>query len=157
VLVDTSASMTGRAFSTRSTMTPAKAAAVFGVVLAARTGADLYGFADGVFRHPVRQGASVIREVERFVARTGEVGHGTHIAHAVGQTYRGHDRVFIISDMQTMDAGTGEAVPAEIPIYGFNLGGYRPAAMATGAGNRHEFGGLTDRPVPGVPLLAAGG
>jgi hypothetical protein len=156
VLVDTSASMTGRAFSARSSMTPAKAAAVFGVVLAARAGADLYGFADGAFRHNVRRGANVIREVERFVARTGEVGHGTHIAHAIRATYRDHDRVFIISDMQTMDAGTGQAVPTKVPIYGFNLGGYRPAAMATGAGNRHEFGGLTDATFRMVPLLEAG-
>src|SRR5690606_32497196 len=44
--------------------TPVKAAALFGVALAARgEKVDLYGFADGVFRHKVRKGASVIREV----------------------------------------------------------------------------------------------
>jgi len=156
VLIDTSASMTGRPISARSTMTPAKAAAVFGVVLAARLGADLYGFADGVFAHHVPKGASVIREIERFVARTGEVGHGTSIARSVRTTFRDHDRVFIISDMQTMDSGTPDAVPANVPIYGFNLGGYKAAAMATGQGNRHEFGGLTDATFRMIPLLEAG-
>jgi len=55
-----------------------------------------------------------------------------------------------------MDSGTGDAVPAKVPMYGFNLGGYRAAAMATGHGNRHEFGGLTDATFRMIPLLEAG-
>jgi hypothetical protein len=160
VLVDTSASMTQRAWSARSAMTPAKTAAVFGVALAAKgEKVDLHGFADGVFRHDVRKGASVLKEVDRFTTRTGEVGHGTQIAASVRATYRGHDRVVIISDMQTMDGtygkGVSEAVPATVPIYGFNLGGYRHTAYATGA-FRHEFGGLTDATFRMIPLLEAG-
>jgi hypothetical protein len=156
VLVDTSASMTNGAFSARSTMTPAKAAAVFGAVLAARGNADLYGFADGVFAHAMPKGASVIREAGRFTHRTGEVGHGTNIAGAVRATFAGHDRVFVISDLQTMDAGTQHAVPVTTPLYGFNLGCYRHTAFSAGTTNRHEFGGLTDAPVKLVPLLEAG-
>ncbi|MFC4061215.1 TROVE domain-containing protein [Planomonospora corallina] len=165
VLVDTSASMTGGAVSARSTVTPAQAAALFGVALAARgERVDLYGFADGVFRHRVRsgvwKGASVLREVERFCARTGEVGHGTRIAEAVRRTYSGHDRVVILSDMQTMSGhyggGVGEAAPAHVPMYGFNLQGYRHAAMPTGSGNRHEFGGFSDATFRLIPLLEAG-
>jgi hypothetical protein len=68
--------------------------------------------------------------------------------------------VVIISDMQTMDAhhgnGVSEAVPADVPIYGFNLGGYRHGAYATGSANRHEFGGLTDATFRMIPLLEAG-
>ncbi len=157
ILVDTSASMTQRAFSARSTMTPAKAAAVFGVALAAKgEKVDLHGFADGVFRHEVAVGGSVLKEVDRFVARTGEVGHGTQIAGSLRASYRRHDRVVIISDMQTVDRGVSEAVPASVPVYGFNLGGYRAAAYATGSGNRHEFGGLTDATFRMIPLLEAG-
>lgn len=156
ILVDTSGSMTSGAISARSKVTPAKAAAVFGVALAAKgEQVDLCGFADGVFRHDVPKGASVIREVERFLNRTGEVGHGTQIAHAVRATYNGHQRVFIISDMQTADAGTSMAVPAHVPLYGFNLGGYKYTAVPTGT-NRHEFGGLTDATFRMVPLLEAG-
>ena len=156
VLVDTSSSMTGFGLSKRSTMTPAKVAAVFGVALGLRGEADLWGFADGVFEHPIKRGSSLLRQVDRFVKRIGEVGHGTHIANAIRSTYRGHDRVFVISDMQTMDAGTSEAVPATVPLYGFNLGGYKHTAFDAGAVNRHEFGGLTDATFRMVPLLEAG-
>lgn len=157
ILVDTSASMTRGAFATKSTMTPAKAAAVFGVALAAKGECvDLWGFADGVFRHEIGRDASVLREVAAFTARIGEVGHGTRIAASLRATLARHDRVFLISDMQTMDTGVCEAVPAHIPIYGFNLGGYRDAAYSTGSAHRHEFGGLTDATFSMIPLLEAG-
>jgi hypothetical protein len=162
ILVDTSASMSTGGFSRRSTVSPVKAAAIFGVALAARgERVDLHGFADGVFRHDVPAGASVIREVDRFVARVGEVGHGTRIADSVRATLRGHDRVFVISDMQTFVPGYGtgdvtEVVPGGTPLYGFNLGGYRRTAFDAGATNRIEFGGLTDATFRMVPLLEAG-
>jgi hypothetical protein len=160
ILVDTSASMTSTGFSRRSVMTPAKAAAVFGVALAARgEKVDLYGFADGVFRHEVPKGASVIREVDRFVARTGEVGHGTQIATSIRRTLKGHDRVFVISDMQTFAAAPGsdvhQVVPRATPLYGFNLGGYATTAFDAGTPNRIEFGGLTDATFRMIPLLEA--
>lgn len=159
VLVDTSASMNSRGLSAHSNMTPAKVAAVFGVALAARNpGAELWGFADRVFRHEVPQAGSVLRAVDAFVARTGEVGHGTDIANAVKRTVRDHRRVVIISDMQTItgpNAGIGSLVPADVPIYGFNLLGYKHAAFPTG-GYRHEFGGLTDATFRMIPLLERG-
>ncbi|GIH05431.1 RNA-binding protein [Rhizocola hellebori] len=161
ILVDTSASMTQRAMSARSKMTPAKAAAVFGVALAAKgERVDLYGFADGVFRHEVPKAASVLNEVKRFTARTGEVGHGTQIVASLRASFKQHDRVVIISDMQTMNGahgkGVSDAVPAQVPIYGFNLGGYQHGAYATGAAHRHEFGGLTDATFRMLPLLEMG-
>ncbi|MBG0830683.1 TROVE domain-containing protein [Planomonospora sp. ID67723] len=161
VLVDTSASMTGGAVSARSVVTPAQAAALFGVALAARgERVDLYGFADGVFRHKVGKGASVLKEMDRFCARIGEVGHGTQIAASVRRAYSGHDRVVILSDMQTMSGHYGGdvtgAAPPHVPMYGFNLQGYRHAAMPTGSGNRHEFGGFSDATFRLIPLLEAG-
>jgi hypothetical protein len=146
VLVDTSASMNGYAYSAKSTVTPARAAALFGVALAVKgADVDLVGFADGTFTHEVRRGGSVLREVERFVARTGEVGHGTRIAEAVHASYRGHDRVVILTDMQTFAGGrVTDAVPRHVPMYGFNLVGYGTTAIDAGGANRHEFGGLTD-------------
>lgn len=161
ILVDTSGSMTSTSFSKRSKMTPVKAAAVFGVALAANgEQVDLHGFASGVFRHPVRKGASVIREVDAFCNRIGEVGHGTDIAGSIRATFRQHDRVFVISDMQTF-AGYGGAtvtnsVPRDVPLYGVNLGGYQPAAFDAGSPNRIEFGGLSDAMFKVVPLVEAG-
>ncbi|GAA0922412.1 hypothetical protein GCM10009558_105220 [Virgisporangium aurantiacum] len=163
ILVDTSASMSSGGFSKRSTMSPVKAAAVFGVALAAKTGkVDLHGFADGVFRHTVARGGSVIREVDAFVKRVGEVGHGTRIADSIRATLRkDHVRVFVFSDMQTFAPayGTGDvtnAVPRDVPLYGFNLGGYVRTAFDAGTRNRYEFGGLTDATFRMVPLLEAG-
>jgi hypothetical protein len=142
---------------------------VFGVVMAKR-GNDvaLHGFADGVFRHPMRRSASVLSEVSRFTARVGEVGHGTRIAEALRATYRRHDRVVIVSDMQTFAESRGlwgrgmpmrytqvavDEVPRSVPVYGFNLGGYRATVLAGGRGNRHEFGGLNDATFTMLQLL----
>jgi len=159
VLVDTSGSMTSLGYSARSKVTPLKAAAVFGVALAARgEQVDLVGFADGArpFRHSIARGDSVIREVDKFVGRSGEDGHGTNIAGSLRRTFAGHDRVVLISDMQTMDSGTTSAIPRTTPLYGFNLGGYRPAAFDAGSTNRIEFGGLTDATFRMIPLIEAG-
>jgi hypothetical protein len=169
VLVDTSASMSHRAFSRRSTMTPLHAAAVFGAVMAKRGNAvDLHGFADGVFQHKILRSSSVLTEVERFTRRVGEVGHGTRIAEALRATYRRHDRVVIVSDMQTFadtrpsrvfgaryTSVATDAVPANVPVYGFNLGGYRATVLEAGRGNRHEFGGLNDATFTMLNLLEA--
>ncbi|MFF4125125.1 TROVE domain-containing protein [Microbispora rosea] len=161
VLVDTSASMSSGAVSARSTVTPVQAAALFGVAVAARGDqVDLVGFANGTFRHEIRPGASVLREVDRFCGRIGEVGHGTQIADALRRSWKGHDRAVILSDMQTMTGhyanGVTTAVPSHVPLYGFNLVGYKAAAMPTGSGNRHEFGGFSDACFRLIPLLEAG-
>src|SRR4051794_4956119 len=141
-------------------MTPVRRpAANFGVALAKHgNDVDLHGFADGVFRHRVHRWSSVLDEVGPFTARVGEVGHGTRIAESLRATYRRHDRVVIVSDMQTfadsrMSFGAYgarfsqvavDAVPRSVPVYGFNLGGYRATVLDAGRGNRHEFGGLND-------------
>jgi hypothetical protein len=162
--------MSSRAVSKRSTMTPVKAAAIFGVALAKRgNDVDLHGFADGVFRHRVRRSASLLTEVGSFVSRVGEVGHGTRIAESLRATYKRHDRVVVISDMQTFaDSAVSsgrwgmparytqvavDVVPRSVPVYGFNLGGYRPTVIQAGAGNRHEFGGLNDATFTMLQLL----
>jgi hypothetical protein len=167
ILIDTSASM-GQSMSRRSRMTMVQAAALFGLATGIRNRdrADLYGFADGQFR--VARSAyqlSVLKSVEAFTWRIGEVGHGTRIAEAVRAAYRGHDRVMIFTDMQTFPdrAGWGPpvgdvsaSVPAHVPVYGFNLVGYRHSAMPAGHGNRHELGGLTDATFSLIPNIEAG-
>ena len=160
ILVDTSASMSSGGFSKRSTMSPVKAAAVFGVALAARgERVDLYGFADGVFRHTVAgrvgdPGGGPVRQA-------GRQGGPRNADRRVGQGHaRDHDRVFVISDMQTFAPGRGtgdvtEVVPRATPLYGFNLGGYKRTAFDAGTPNRIEFGGLTDATFRMIPLIEA--
>jgi hypothetical protein len=162
VLVDTSSSMSSLGLSAKSTIKPVMAGALFGVALAAKgEQVDLYGFANGVFKHPVRKGAGVLRTTEEFCRRIGEVGHGTEIARSLKATWTGHDRVIIVTDMQTFGGNWGwtgnvsDQIPVNVPIYAFNMQGYAPAMMETGA-YRHELGGLTDRTFAMIPLVEAG-
>lgn len=145
-----------------------EAAALFGVALAAKSGdVDVHIFASTTAPHPVHRGDSVLRQVERLVARMGEVDHGTEMAYAIRRTYRDHGRVFIFSDMQAFAgpyswnqpvsrASVSTLVPADKPIYAFNLAGYAPAIVPSGRGLRYEIGGLTDHTFQQVPLLERG-
>jgi TROVE domain-containing protein/VWA domain-containing protein len=167
ILIDTSASMR-QALSRKSAMSMVQAAALFGLATGTRNRdrADLYGFADGQFR--VERSAyrlSLLKSVEAFTRRIGQVGHGTRIAEAVRTTYRGHDRVMIFTDMQTFPDRHGwgrhvgdvsASVPARVPVYGFNLVGYRHSPMPAGFGNRHELGGLTDATFSLIPNIETG-
>lgn len=164
VLVDTSASMQSGVFDKRSTMSPIQAAALFGVSLVVRNAgsAELYGFASGEFRHHINTGAAALQETQRFMRRVGEVGHGTDIVGAVQRQYqRGkHKRIFVITDGQGRsgyrDTTIDAAVPNDVPVYLFTLGGYRATPMQAGTRKRHEFGGLSDATFKQVPLLEAG-
>ena len=154
--------------SRKSTMTMVQTAALFGLATAVRNRerTDLYGFADGQFQ--VRWSEyrlSVLKSLETFIRRIGEVGYGTRIGEAARATYRGHDRVMIVTDMQTFPNGSGRAgqvgdvsasVPARTPVYGLNLVGYRHSGMPAGHGNRHELGGLTDATFSLIPNIEAG-
>lgn len=170
VLIDTSGSMRNR-MSGRSEVSMVQVAALFGLALAARNprGTDVWGFADGQFR--VRtgwRGRSALKATEAFCAQVGRVGYGTRIAEAVRASYAGHDRVVILTDMQTFPDGmawrayhghvgdVSAAAPAHVPVYGFNLVGYRHGAMPAGHGNRHELGGLTDRSFALIGLIERG-
>lgn len=174
ILSDTSGSMIMSTLSERSKVKPAEAAALFATALAFRCGrdnVDFHGFADSTFYHDIPAGGSVLRELERFLRRIGEAGHGTDIAGAVSSTYKAHDRVVVFSDMQTMDPDgrfdpwfhyTGrtsevkDSVPDDVPVYGWNLMGYEHAAMPTGSRARHELGGFSDSMFKMLPLLEAG-
>lgn len=169
VLVDTSASMSSMGYSARSTVTPAMAGALLGVVFASRQAGDLYGFADYVFAHEARAGQGVLSQVEDFDGRIGEVGHGTEMTAALRATYKGHARVVIVSDMQCFadggrllaDGGWGRPgdpipIPDNVPVYGINLGGGPVTAIDTRLRNRHEFAGLTDQVFAQMAALEAG-
>ncbi|MGW7438109.1 TROVE domain-containing protein [Streptomyces sp. NPDC054849] len=155
VLVDRSGSMWSP-LSDRSTLNRADAAAVFGTALALRSEqADLVQF--GTTSQEVRytRGESVLKVLERF----GDLG-GTCTAAAVKKHYRGHDRVLIVTDEQAASYGYGgdptAEVPSTVPVYTWNLAGYRAGHAPSGAANRHTFGGLTDGAFRMVSLIEAG-
>ncbi|MDQ2846833.1 MAG: TROVE domain-containing protein [Actinomycetota bacterium] len=155
VLVDRSGSMFGPV-SERSELTRADAAAVFGTALAVRAAsADLAQFGTGSAPVRFRLGESVLRVLDRF----GQLG-GTNTAEAVRRHYRGHDRVVIVTDEQARFDGRGSdptrAVPTSVPVYTWNLAGYRYGHAPSGGALRHVFGGLTDAGFGMIPLLEAG-
>ena len=156
ILVDQSGSMRSP-MSRHSELTSAEAAQIFGVALALRCeGADLVQFDTVRERVPVRRGDALLRVIERFWGGRG----GTNTAAAVREHYRGHDRVVLVTDKQAWAGRRGEeptrAVPARVPVYTWNLVGYRYGHGPAGSGNRHVFGGLSDAAFRMIPLIENG-
>ncbi|MFG2981025.1 TROVE domain-containing protein [Streptomyces sp. NPDC048258] len=154
VLVDRSGSMWSP-LSDRSTLNRADAAAVFGAALALRAeDADLVQFGSTSQVVPYTRGESVLKVLERF----GDLG-GTYTAQAVREHYRGHDRVLIVTDEQAAASYGGDPtaeVPRSVPVYTWNLAGYRVGHAPSGSANRHTFGGLTDAAFRMVSLIEGG-
>ncbi|MFH0520555.1 TROVE domain-containing protein [Streptomyces sp. M41] len=152
VLVDRSGSMFWSRLSDRSELNRADAAAIFGAALALRAKkADLVQFGTDSRTVSFRRGESVLKVLERFA----DLG-GTNTTEAVRRHYRGHDRVLIVTDEQYAASHHGdptEQVPAHVPVYTWNLAGYRAGHGPSGKGNRHTFGGLSDAAFRMVPLL----
>jgi hypothetical protein len=152
ILVDLSGSMQSRATGRYSDLTRADVAKVFGATLAQRSRATLVWFDTASGRVDVPAGGSLLRLIESFP----RAGGGTDTAAAVRQWYDRHDRVVIITDEQALDHGDSSvvaAVPARVPVYTWNLAGYRYGHAPSGLGTRHTFGGLTDAAFRLIPLL----
>ncbi|MEV0181491.1 TROVE domain-containing protein [Streptomyces sp. NPDC050625] len=151
VLVDRSGSMWAR-LSDRSELNRADAAAIFGTALAVRAAdADLVEFGTTSRRLMFDKGESVLKILGRF----GDLG-GTDTTSAIRAHYRGQDRVLIVTDEQYVYSQYGDPtqqVPAGVPVYTWNLAGYRAGHGPSGKGNRHTFGGLSDAAFRMVPLL----
>ncbi|TNY35595.1 TROVE domain-containing protein [Thermomonospora catenispora] len=155
VLVDRSGSMFWP-MSRHSKLTQADAAALFGTALALRAEqADLVEFGTDHRRVRFRRGESVLSVIERF----GELG-GTNTAAAVRAHYHRHDRVIIVTDEQVWGGPNGadptRAVPDRVPVYTWNLAGYRAGHGPSGTGTRHTFGGLSDAAFAMIPLIERG-
>ncbi|MGR4884164.1 TROVE domain-containing protein [Streptomyces sp. LARHCF249] len=155
VLVDRSGSMWSP-LSDRSQLNRADAAALFGAALALRAErADLVQFGTTSAVVPYTRGESVLKVLERFA----DLG-GTYTAQAVKQHYRGHDRVLIVTDEQAASYGHGgdpsAEVPPAVPVYTWNLAGYRVGHAPSGSANRHTFGGLGDAAFRMVSLIERG-
>jgi hypothetical protein len=179
LLVDASGSMTGTV-SQRSMVRHVDVGALFGVALAVRgCDVDLYGFADGAFLHRLSADGSVLEQTEAFCRRLGEVGWGTETVAALKATYRGHDRVVIVSDMQAFahpgnggpvavtwgprgyqrapaSVSVSDAIPAEVPMFGVDTVGYAPTSIDACRPNRYEIGGFSDQLFTMVDLLSRG-
>lgn len=84
---------------------------------------------------------------------------GTDAVRAVQRRHRGHDRLLVVTDEQAPYTCRGDATWGAadmVPLYTWNLAGYRLGHAPSGDGNRHTFGGLSDTAFRMVPLLEAG-
>jgi hypothetical protein len=161
ILTDTSGSM-GAMMSEKSSIMCLEAAGLFACALAQRNAGnvDLYQYADYPAEMIVPKGGSVLRMVDAVRKHANRVGYGTNIEGSVRQTYRNHDRVIIFSDGQGTRGysaqGVGGAVPADVPVYLFNIQGYSSSPMPTGSAARFDLGGLSDQTFKLIPILEAG-
>lgn len=169
ILIDTSASM-GGPLSEKSKVRHVDVAALFGFVAAARAQTDVYGFAgDGwnrrggkvTFKHPANPGSSVLRNVQAFTKRIGEVGHGTETIAAIKETLRpAHDGVAIFTDGQTFghysNDSVSTAVPAGTPIVAVDTTGYSGSMVDVSKPNRWQVGGFSDKLFTMINLLGRG-
>lgn len=170
ILVDRSPSMfPGFFFSTpnRSDISLAEQAAVFGSALALRAAnPTLVEFGGQSRRIDVPKGGSVLRLIQQY-----KQIDGTDIPSAIKAHFAGHDRVVVVTDEQTRpgwlpsnmvrhggmrETLIDDLVPRHVPVYMWNMAGYKPGAMPSGGSNRHTFGGLSDAAFGLVPLLEAG-
>jgi len=131
----------------------ADAAAIFGSAVALRAeNATLVQFGTSSHEVSFRKGDSVLPMLSKFR----DLG-GTSTRQALQQHFRGHDRVIVITDEQYNGWGGDptEVIPANVPVYTWNLNGYKAAQNESGKLKRHTFGGLTDKAWQMIPLLEA--
>lgn len=153
IVVDMSGSMFGVPLSAKSTLDRADAAKVFAAALAVgNPGSTLVAYSNSSAEVPVRKASSLSRVIESIPNYRG----GTYTAQAISRHYAGHDRVVLITDEQHHGSAPSGVVPARVPLYTFNLAGYRYGSGPSGSGTRHTFGGLTDATFKLIPLLEAG-
>jgi TROVE domain len=169
ILVDTSSSMAAK-FSRDGTLMRWDAAALFGIALGSRCArADVVSFSSAqryvneqrgarVLEFPLTAGESVLRALEKWKSGGWFLGGGTDTPAALRAAFAGHDRVVIVTDEQVGcdPAGVSESIPANVPLYTWNLAGYQFGHAPSGSGNRHTFGGLTDQAFGMIPLLESG-
>lgn len=155
VMIDASGSMYSNWGGRRSVSKLFEVAALFGAAIGLRNDADVYAYDTRSVKIAVRQGNSVMYAIDA-VARCG-LGGGTATWQNVEANYRSHDRVIIVTDEQAHPGADHNVVPARIPVYTFNVAGYRYGhAPSHNEAKRYTFGGLTDAAFAAISALERG-
>jgi len=154
VLVDVSGSMDA-ALSAKSDVKRFAVASVFGAALAIRAeDADLVAFSDTTAVIPTRKGDSVLVTANAILQA---LPHGgTQTWQSVQRTFKGHDRIVIITDEQADMGYTAGSIPDGVKLYTFNVAGYRVGHAPSGKKDKYTFGGLTDAAFTAIELLERG-
>jgi hypothetical protein len=159
ILIDTSGSMNS-AFSKDGMLMRWDAATVFGLALARRCqNADVVSFSNRAMRFDLQAGESLLKSVERWKVGGYFLNGGTQTAAATQAAFERHDRVVILTDEQasaySWGGDPGAVIPKTVPLYTWNLAGYK-MGHAAGGPLRHTFGGLSDQCFGMVELLERG-
>lgn len=168
ILVDTSRSMND-AFSKDGTVRRWDAAAQFALAMARSCAhADVVSFSGRGWYHEARtavtkvfpqlQAESLVKALDRWKEGGYFLDAGTDTALALRKHYQGHKRVVIFTDEQTGEdpVEVSESIPAKVPMYTWNLAGYKKGHAPSGSNYRHAFAGLTDSAFKMIPLLERG-
>jgi hypothetical protein len=157
ILIDTSGSMNS-GFSKDGTLMRWDAATIFGLALARRCAtADVVAFSNQGMRFQLQPGESLLKAIDRWKGGGYFMGGGTNTTGITQAAFDRHDRVVILTDEQAGGWGgdPGSVIPKTVPLYTFNLAGYKMGHTA-GAPNRHTFGGLTDQGFAMIGMLERG-
>lgn len=151
ILIDRSGSMYYDV-SKNSQMNFADTAGIFGAALAVRAkNATLVEFGSSSNEVPFNKNSSVLKIVNSL----NSLG-GTETAKAVRKHWNNKfTRVILLTDEQHSRSNPLEAIPDNVPVYTFNLAGYKYGHVANKP-NRLAFGGLTDQSFALIPMLEAG-
>ncbi|MFC0532492.1 TROVE domain-containing protein [Phytohabitans kaempferiae] len=158
VLVDQSPSMFPGYYSAAQQVmrdiSNADVAKMFGSALALRAAnATLVGYGHTNYRVPFGPGEAVLRVMGKFRQEYGTDAYGAARDH-----FDRHDRIVVVTDGEnngSLRSWKHARVPGTVPIYTWNIAGYR-LSQDPGGRNRHTFGGLTDQAFRMIPLLEAG-
>lgn len=156
ILIDDSGSMDDK-LSGRSDLRRRDAAAIFGAALALRAEhPSLIAYANEGVPVRVPEAGSVL---PLAVATERATHGGTQTMDVLASAYDGHDRVVIVTDEQAFATARGvtdRVGGIGVPIYTFNVAGYRAGHLPSGRSNRYAFGGLTDAGFRVISLLERG-
>lgn len=176
VLVDLSQSMQSRV-SSKSVMTMAKQASLFGAAVAMRNpGSKLVAFATSDMPVSVPKGGSILKIATDMdeMSRTGRIGGGTETGMALSKHFSNQKRVIIFSDGQSFPVGPLRSawyggynysgytrdlrslVNDKTYLYGFDLAGYKVTDIPLDQKRTYQLGGLTDATFRMIPNLERG-
>jgi hypothetical protein len=164
IMVDLSGSM-DTPMAGKSDVKRVAPASIFGAALAIRAEhPTLVGFSYESKEIPVKKTNSVLLLTKDIVTAVPHMG--TQTWQSVSRHFNGHDRVIILTDEQADYAGYGwrdhtdrdpsGVVPETVPLYTFNLAGYKVGHAPSGKKNRYTFGGLSDAAFTALELLEKG-
>jgi hypothetical protein len=130
-------------------------AKLFGSAVALRAAdATLVGYGHANYRVQSSRGEAVLHLMGKFRQESGTDAYGAAFDH-----FDGHDRIVVVTDGENnghrFRSFDEAGVPRTVPIYTWNIGGYRLAQYPDGP-FRHTFGGLSDAAFRMIPLIEAG-